>query len=390
MDPRLTFNSLHAVSSLDNRTSGIGCVVERMVDTLARLGHGVRVVTLGRAGDTYDGDIRIVRCPPNHPSPSLLAKLGRSREMRREILASPADVYHTHGLWMMPNVYPAEVARRFRKPFVLSPHGMLGTEALKFSSLAKRAFWCLWQKRAFAEVTCVHATAESEYNDIRAYGLTQPVAIVPNGIDLPDLVGSLSDLGQVSVPFVLSLGRIHPKKGLDRLIAAFALVAKDYPDWQLRIVGPDEGGHAAELRRQISAAKLESRVSIEPPVFDDEKVRLMRRAEVFALPTLDENFAMTVAESLAVETPVISTRGAPWSGLKTHQCGWWIEHGPAAMAVALREAMGMSTKARRMMGKRGRVWMQRDFSWDGIGAKMVAVYQWQLDRGPMPLTVRLN
>jgi len=372
---------LHVVTSLGDGF-GVSAVVEALLERQSSQGHEVTVMSLGEPQKKEMSPVIDLRFGPDHRSPKAVAKLGRSHSLRSALHAASVDLYHTHGLWMMPNVYPAEAARRRGKPFVLSPHGMLGHDALKFSYAAKRVFWAVWQRRAVDAVSCFHATAESEYEDIRAYGLKQPVAVIPNGIDLPDLSGLEAEGAPqpalAEPPFILSLGRVHPKKGLGRLVAAFALVAQDHPELRLRIVGPDEGGHAAELKRQITAAGLEGRVTIEPPVFGADKLRLMRRAEVFALSTLHENFAMTVAESLAVETPVISTRGAPWAGLEAQRCGWWIDHGPAAMATALREAMAMPAEVRAAMGARGRDWMRRDFGWDGIGAKMLAVYAWLL------------
>lgn len=371
----------HSISSLDTAASGPTYTVPRLARALSLQECTTEIVTLGSSSDEMLDGVRIIRCPPDVTRPRLVARLGRSRAMRETLLTSRADIFHTHGLWMMPNVYPAEAARCAGKPFVLAPRGMLGRDPLKFSMNAKRVFWNIWQKRAALAVSCFHATAESEYDDIRAFGLKQPVAIVPNGIDIPDLAGFDTAERSGAVPvdssrFILSLGRIHPKKGLDRLIAGFALVAQDHPQWRLRIAGPDEGGHTAELQRQIAAMDLVGRVSIEPPVFGAEKFRLMRQAEVFALSTLHENFGMTVAESLAVETPVISTRGAPWAGLEAHGCGWWIDHGPEAMATALRKSMVMPPGARREMGALGRDWMRQDFGWEGIGAKMAAVYRW--------------
>ena len=386
---------VHTLAAADTEAAGPSYTVPRLCRSLATRGHRVELLTLGEANrSTISGSFVHGRFADDPVPIQVLSRLGHSRAMRTALSRSSADVFHTHGLWMMPNVYPAEVARRLGKPFVLAPRGMLGRDALKFSATAKRVFWAVWQKRAVNAVSCFHATAESEYEDIRVYGLKQPVAIVPNGIDLPVLSDLQDKEATQAAPaeprFVLSLGRVHPKKGLDRLVAAFALVAQDYSEWRLRIVGPDEGGHAAELRRQISAAGLEGRVSIEPPVFGADKFFLMGQADVFALSTLHENFGMTVAESLAVETPVISTRGAPWAGLIENRCGWWIDHGPEAMAAALRDVMAMPRHVRREMGARGRLWMQRDFGWDGVAQQMTEVYRWLAEGGERPASVRVE
>jgi len=373
------------VASVEAEASGPSYSVPRLSQAIAACGHAVTLLSLGPPGTIQTGTYRHVRFTQDFASPRLLAKPALSREMRRALIGSDADVHHTHGLWTMPNVYPAEAVRRRRRPFLLSPRGMLGADALKFSRTVKKLFWTLLQERAARQVSCFHATGEQEYEEVRAFGLTQPVAVIPNGIDLP----AADDHVRSGAPYVVSLGRIHPKKGLDRLIMAWAEVERDFPGWLLRIVGPSEVGYAAQLESLAAKLRLAS-VKISGPVFGEEKFQLLQEAEIFALSTLNENFGMTVAESLAVRTPVISTKGAPWQGLEANECGWWIEHGVEPMAAALRSAMSLPQGERRAMGARGRAWMEREFGWAGIARQMVDVYQWQLEGGEPPACVRVG
>jgi glycosyltransferase involved in cell wall biosynthesis len=264
---------------------------------------------------------------------------------------------------------------------------MLGEAALRISVWKKRFFWWLAQRSALAYADCIHATGISEYGEIRAAGLKNPVAIVPNGVDLPDLA-------DVSRPHsddrqVLALGRIHPKKGLDRLVRAWAQVERDFPAWSLRIVGPAEVGHDNELRSIANNLDVK-RVSIEGPVYSEAKLAAYRCADLFVLPTLNENFGMTVAESLAAGTPVISTKGAPWPGLGTERCGWWIDHGVEALASVLKAAMATPREDLEAMGARGRAWMARDFGWDRIARDMLDVYRWLRGGGEPPPMVHLG
>ena len=131
-----------------------------------------------------------------------------------------------------------------------------------------------------------------------------------------------------------------------------------------------------------------SRVSVEPPVYGAGRLAAYRAADLFILPTLNENFAMTVAESLAAGTPVISTKGAPWPGLETEGCGWWIEHGGAAMTAALTAALVLPDAELAAMGARGRAWMTRDFGWEAIGRRMLAAYEWAAGAGERPKEAR--
>jgi glycosyltransferase involved in cell wall biosynthesis len=275
-----------------------------------------------------------------------------------------------------------------RKPFIVAPRGMLAPAALAFSQFKKRVVWALLQGEVVRHAACIHATSEQEYDEIRAFGLNNPVAIVPNGIDLPE-VRTGSPSGTAVDRVVLSLGRIHPKKGLDRLVRAWARLEAAHPDWRLRIVGPDELGHAGELA--VLGAELKvRRVSIEKSVTGDAKIAAYQQADLFVLPTLNENFAITVAEALAMGTPVIATKGAPWRALQSEGCGWWIDHDVESLAAALANAMVMTREALQAMGAKGRAWMKRDFSWDHVADDMLNVYRWLSSGGEAPSTVRLK
>ena len=266
-------------------------------------------------------------------------------------LAPKADVIHDHGLWLMPNVEAGRAALLARKPFIVAPRGMLSPAALAFSHLKKRAVWALMQGNVVRRASCIHATSEQEHDEIRDFGLKNPIAIIPNGIDIPEVdryLTNATDAGRV----VLSLGRIHPKKGLDRLVRAWAIVEAAHPDWRLRIIGPDELGHARELAALAANLKTQ-RVSIEGPVAGDAKTSAYREADLFVLPTLNENFAITVAEALAAGTPVIATKGAPWHGLEREDCGWWIDHGVEPLVATLAEAMTMERGALKSDGRQG-------------------------------------
>jgi glycosyltransferase involved in cell wall biosynthesis len=323
------------------------------------------------------------RFPWDYARVPVFAILRYSSALPRALRQAGAStqLIHNHGLWLLPNVQAGWIAAKFKKPLVLAPRGMLSPAALNFSRAKKLAFWHLLQGPVVRHAACLHATSEQEYEEIRGFGLSNPVAIIPNGIDVParsDPV--ISNDGKRTV---LSLGRIHPKKGLDSLLRAWARLEAERPEWQLRIIGPSEGGHDEELRALAATLNLH-RASIEGPVYDEAKVAAMRAADVFVLTSLNENFAMTVAEALAVGTPVIATKGSPWSGLETQGCGWWIDQGIEPLAAALTKSMTMSPAALKAIGARGQAWMMRDFSWTRVARDMLGMYHWLLGHSHQP------
>ena len=384
-----TMHITHIVESVANEASGPSYSVTRLAEALAARGAAVDLLSTGVPAEAFHNGVRRQVLPPDWPSAPIIGRLSFSRSLRAAIDRSAAGgaVLHGHGLWLMSNIYPGWSAGRHRTPLIVSPRGMLGPAALQFSRKKKLAFWALAQRRALARVNCLHATSHQEHDDIRAFGLSSPIAILPNGIDVPAVNGR-DEQRAPEQGTVLYLGRVHPKKGLDRLLLAWARLEAAHPDWRLRIVGPSEGGHGEELRTLAANLGL-ARVTFEDSLFGAAKRTAYRQADVFVLPTLNENFAMTVAESLAEGTPVISTKGAPWAGLAQNRCGWWIDHGVEPLAAALTEAMALPAAERAAMGTRGRAWMIRDFSWQRIAEDMLQVYGWCAGRNERPDTVML-
>jgi glycosyltransferase involved in cell wall biosynthesis len=385
----------HVIAAIADPSAGSAHAVIALSQALARIGVevGIEAVEGWRRAEGPEMWLRAAGIPVRqHPQSAagvpLLKALCLSEGLRRALSEASTSrrVFHTHGLWLKPNIYPAVIGRRRGIPVLHSVHGMLGDAALAFSRGKKRLFDMLFQRRALNHARCLHATSVLEYEDIRRYGLDNPVAIIPNGIEIPVLAPRSAKRAD---RVLLSLGRIHPKKGLDRLVRAWSVIEAAHPQWVLRLVGPAELGHDEELRAlaRFLGAK---RIAIEPPLYGEAKLEAYREADLFVLPTRHENFALTVGEALAAGTPVISTKGAPWAGLETERCGWWIDHGVGPLVDALPRAMALPRRELQAMGGRGREWMRRDFGWDGIGAQMRDLYAWVLDSGPPPPTVRLD
>lgn len=356
----------------------------RLVEELRRTGNDVTLAVLDSLGHRPVPDW--VRRFPRLP---LDRRLGFSptyhRWLREMAATEPRLLIHNHSLWMMPNIYPGWVAKLSRTPFIVSPRGTLGGAAFDGGSSLKRLLWPLVQRPALSAVSCFHATAESEAREIRGHGFGQAIAVIPNGIDLPPYLPAT----EARRKEVLFLGRVHPKKGLDVLLRAWRRVESDAPGWTLRIVGPDNGGHLAQMVRLAGQLGLRS-VEFAGELVGAEKTAAYARASIFVLPTRNENFAMTVAEALASGTPAIVSKGAPWSGLEATRSGWWIDFGEEPLAEMMSLAIKTPSEELRKMGERGKDWMRSDFSWDAIGRKMTRVYEWVLagmPAGDMPSTV---
>jgi glycosyltransferase involved in cell wall biosynthesis len=309
-----------------------------------------------------------------------------ARWLIEQVKAGAVEILHNHGLWMMPNVYPGRARRAGDVRLVISPRGTVSEWAWNHHRGRKWVMWhLLGQGRAMHAADAFHATSEEEYMDLRRLGFRQPVCVLPNGIDVPPLVSKPAGERRT----LLYLGRIHKIKGIDLLLQAWAAVAPRFPQWDLVIAGPDDGGHLAQYQALAAELKLK-RVSFPGAVYGEQKLALYRSAHLYVLPTHSDNYAMTVAEALAAGTPAIVTRGAPWAGLVEHGAGWWIEIGVDPLVAALQEALALPNERLAEMGCRGREWMARDFSWGAIGRSMAEFYQWLRAGGASPASVRID
>lgn len=375
---------LHVVPAISNEASGPSYSVVRLCESLIEHGETLALAVLD--WDRSGSDRQFVRCFPLGFGPR---RLGRSPAMARWIIAQAAsgstEIIHNHGLWMMPNVYAGWARGRARSRLIVSPRGTVSALALAHHAARKRVLWMLAQAQTMKRADCFHATAQSEHEDVRRLGLRQPVCIVPNGIDLPALVQTTGS-GRRQL---LYLGRIHKKKGIDNLLRAWRAVQDKAPDWEVVVAGPDDGGCLGQMQ-SLAASLGAARVHFPGPIYGDAKLAAYRAASLFVLPTHSENFAMTVAEALAAGTPAIVTKGAPWRGLEREAAGWWIEIGVDPLVACLERALALPDATLAQMGRNGRAWMERDFSWRSIAIQMSAVYRWLSNAAERPECVRMD
>jgi len=380
---------IHVVPGITEEASGPSYSVVRLCQSLIKVGEDVTLATIDWS--PLSSMPWFIKVFPLGVGPR---RLGCSPKMSRwlvgETTAGTVHVVHSHGMWQMNAVYPGWAVKGGKAKLVVSPRGAFSTWAMSHGSWFKGIFWPLLQYPALVQASCFHAAAEAEYEDIRQLGFQQPVAIIPNGIDVPEFVQKVPR----DFRTILFLGRLHPVKGVDVLLNAWAAVKDRFPDWRLLIVGTDagygeQGGYLEHMRTLAAKLKLK-RVEFVEPLYGEAKWSTYREADLFVLPTHSENFGMTVAEALAAGTPAIVTKGAPWQELEMHRSGWWIEIGVDALVACLKEAMAESSDELALRGLNGREWMIRDFSWQTIGNKMDQTYRWLIDGGESPPWVRMD
>ncbi|MGC4095639.1 MAG: glycosyltransferase [Nitrospira sp.] len=381
--------SCQVIASINLDTGGPAVSVSRLAQELAASGCDSHLLTLdySKLG------------PQSHPRGTTIHSVhagwwtrtlrGRNAQVYSILqqLSSDLDIIHNHGLWMYPNWYARSVAKKSGVPLVISPRGMLDDWAMHRRRLRKHLAWQIFERESLQIAKLIHATSFPEAEGVRKLGFSQPIAVIPNGVDLPNLddipgrshvVSQFPHLQHKKWLFFLS--RIHPKKGLQELVRSWAKLHSDFPEWHLIISGPDSEGYRSDIEAVCSHLGLRESVTFTGPVSGDLKSALLAGSEVMVLPTHSENFGIVIAESLAHGVPVITTYAAPWKELETERCGWWIEDAQEALGITLKQAMETLPQTRREMGIRGRELVQRRYSWKTVGQQMYDTYKWLLGK----------
>jgi poly(glycerol-phosphate) alpha-glucosyltransferase len=325
--------------------------------------------------------------------------LGFAPGMEAAVGTDPPDLLHLHGLFTWPSHVARRWRRQTRRPVVVSPHGMLDPWALANSAWKKRLFLWLVENDNLRGAACLHALCWPEAENIRRLGLRNPVAILPNGVDLDQLPApapraSFDRLFPEATGrrLLLFLARIHPKKGILRLLDAWAaskvegLLAPQ--GWLLVVAGPDQLGHRAQVEERILTLGLERDVLLTGPLSRDTKWAAFSAADGFILPSSSEGFPMAVLEAMASRLPVLLTRQCNVDA-EALGAGLVCEPETGSIAKQLRVFLELGDKDRRAFGDKGRAAVEERYSWQRIAPNMIEVYSWLLGSGRRPSCVEV-
>ncbi|HEX4265922.1 MAG TPA: glycosyltransferase [Verrucomicrobiae bacterium] len=298
------------------------------------------------------------------------------RERAKQLVAS-ADVIHGHGLYVGTNYLLGSECRRQGRPLVYHTHGFLDPWILNRSRWKKRLVHWLFENANFQHARLWRALTTKEADQIRAQGIRGPVVVVPVGLDVASFNVPFQRGDEIETPLVphlvnqrrfraVFISRLHPKKGLDILLPAWAKLAAERREWELIIAGPDEGGYAATVDGLIREFALEDSVRRVGKISHASKVKLLKSADVFVLPSYSEGFTSAILEAMAASVPVVATRECNFPELFQNGGGWECDVNLDSLADSLREAVTASETERHQRGAAGRKLLERDYTWESV------------------------
>lgn len=385
---------LHVLASASAAGFGVTMAVEPLVGALA--GLGVRSVCVALRDEQPSlGTWRAEVVTLVRRGPPALSYAPTFRAWYR-VRTPPPALTHVHGLWGVLHARAMGDALRAGRPVVLSPHGALHPYAIRQKPWRKRFFRRYLLNHTLPGVSCIHALSEVEAEQCRAFGLRNPIAVIPNGVELPNERPSritptaIAGLPPDVTHLALFLGRLFRTKGLVSLLSAWKQLGSTHRDWALVIAGPDQDGHRAELEAIVTRDGLSRSVRFAGMVTGDAKAALLAAADLFVLPSENEGFSMAVLEAMAARTPVVVSTACNFPDVADAGAGRVLRPDASDLTEAMSELMSAPEDERKRMAAAARRLVEDRYTWPPIAARMLAVYRWLLGAGPRPDCVHLD
>lgn len=357
---------IHFVAAIDRSLGGVSAYMQLLAKELGKL-TDLTVATMPSPSPLPLENCRVAYLP---------RPLGRIIDFRRQwirlLRRERPDVVHINGIWMLHTWVAQREAQSMGIRTFVTPHGMLDPWVLRRHRPLKLAALALYQRRALHRAEALVATARREEANILRLGYNANVRMVPTGIDVGSI--AMRDNWHKSGT-ILFLALLRPNKGAELLIEAAAMMGDALRGCKIVIAGEGDADYTAGLKAMAACSGLACQVCFVGGVYGDDKWRLLRQADVLALPTLSENFGIVVAEALACGTPAITTKGAPWADLADRGCGWWIDRSAENLAAALREALSLSPADRERMGRAGRRLVEEKYSAESAAKALMEIYR---------------
>lgn len=364
---------LQLVHTLDPSVGGVAASVLGLSRGLARRGHELDIVVLDDSASSRLADIAL----PIHALGAGLTSYRYSSKLLPWLKKQGGDYDRVivNGIWQYLSFAAWRRYAGSSIPYYVFPHGMLDPwfkETFPLKHLKKWLYWPWAEYRVLRDAAAVIFTSEEERSQARKsfwlYRCREKVS--PLGVEAPPISSNaksefLSRYPQLqNTRIFLFLGRLHPKKGCDMLLEAFAQMRSN-DSISLILAGPDQVGWESDLRRQVTRLNLTNRVVFTGMLEGSMKQGAFANAEAFVLPSHQENFGISVVEALAASVPVlVSNRVNIWREIEADRAGYVESDDLAGTTRLLQNWIGTAPAEREMVRQNARRCFEQRFEVD--------------------------
>ena len=327
------------------------------------------------------GRLRGTEVPIHYTAAPIVPKICYSPKLKKDMRQlGEYDIYHAQGVWQYPTYAVADVAREKGKPYLITPRGMLYPQDIAKANTFFKKLSLKWRLLDdLNKAACVQVTCEDEMVHCRNLGVTAPIAIIPNPVEIKDYPCKKED----DVRRIGYLGRLSPRKNVEGLIRAFADLGEKAKNAELLIIGGGNEAYEAFLKKEVERLKLEN-VVFAGFLNGEEKDKALASCSVLAMPSEFENLGNVILEGMVRRIPCIATTGSPWRELNERECGWWVEYSQEAITTAVEKALDVSEEQLARMGNNGRRLMEDRYSVEAVAECFEQLYQWILGKVEKP------
>ena len=379
----MTRKVLHVSPYMAEAAGGPPVVVRRLIEGAQAGGWDTEVITCPDYSE--DGGMQLQSEAGVSVVPSQLLGLFGSGRAKLEAAVQAADIVHCHTLWSPLVTKSAALARKLKTPYVVSPHGMLDPYSFAQKKLKKRLYLEVVERRTIAAAACVLLTAEKEQQLAETtFGPMANAAVVPLGADrLFEERNALREYFLAAHPelqgkrILLFMGRLHPKKRPEVLLDVLEAIRADFTDARLLFAGTGEESHVSRLKSRMRDLHLDDRALFLGHLSGKEKASVLAAADMFLLPSHQENFGIAVAEALHAGLPAILTRNVNiWQEIAEADAGIAVGDGDLVrdLGKAICSLLANGNKLEAMSANASQL-AARLFTWERSSAKTLEVYE---------------